>query len=163
MTTRTGKIPAGKILAIFAIWTALGLLLSVHGGAGLFVGSECRDWRQAEGEIIESRVVEVPGAQRDGQVMCKAIVTYRFRPGDNWVRGSAIAADDDEILPREQAEVLVAGYPVGTRVHVFFDLEDTSRNMLRCNIKENARIEALIGVSVLIVVTLAGIKRFRTG
>ncbi len=163
MNRSAAKPVSRKTLAIFAVWSVLGLVLAIYGGVRMFDGLECRNWRRAEGEIIRSEIHEVDITTPGGEDLCKPVVQYRYRPSDSWRVGSVITDEDFQFMDREQAQTMVDGHTVGTRIHVFFDPADPSRSMLRCEIKENARIEVLMGVSVLIVVVLAGIKRFRPG
>ena len=95
-------------------------------GYGIAFGSEARAmqrWPQVEGTIRRSEVEEYYDHSGDdhGQTLYRPAITYDFVVGDRHYRGERIEVAVTGTSFRSHAESIIARYPSGKRVVVYYD------------------------------------------
>jgi hypothetical protein len=105
-------------------------LLLVVGGIALIGyaihlfsrASAMQKWSAADGEILQSRVVEERDRTDDVHVtLYRAEMMYGYRVGNSELAGYRRSLADGAASTRAYAESIVTRYPVGRHVTVYFD------------------------------------------
>ena len=85
-----------------------------------------KNWPQAEGTITKSEVVR----EEVGKILYKADVEYDFVVDDKEFHGDIIRLRGKTSSSHNGAEEIVAKYPVGAQVQVFYSADDASDALL---------------------------------
>lgn len=118
--------------ALFPLaFTGLGTMMLSLAAPILFDGFTARDWPEAPGHVMESRIeeVEVGSGGPNSKHWYELRLVYRFEvAGQQW-RGSRIGLypEQRQLLPAQQ---LLRETPPGLPVRVFYDPADPGRALL---------------------------------
>lgn len=114
--------------------------------------AEMKTWQEAEAEITRSEpgfrlITPAKGMPRNHRI---ADIGYRFTylAADGRMKtsgGSRIRID--EMIPEDEVEALLARYPVGSRVRIFYDPRNPSRNVLERQPDAGRTIKGLFAVA----------------
>jgi Protein of unknown function (DUF3592) len=144
-----------RVILLFFVF-----LFLVIAGALLLKSFEQWDierWAEAEADIVRSqagfRLIKRAKGMPDNHRI--ADIGYRFQllslAGEPKVySGSRIRID--EIIPEEEVEALLARYPKGSRVRIFYDPVDPTRNVLEREADGGRTIKGLFAVAVLFAI-----------
>jgi hypothetical protein len=111
-------------------------------------------WVKVEGDIVRSEAKIPPSHTSDDQSDVDPVVLYRYRVGDQIHQGERVKFGGQPSLSRAMAETLVAKYPPGARVDVYYDPLDPNNAVL-----EPRKKDSLVAKSVfaLTFATIAGV------
>lgn len=133
VASQPAESPASRIgisvkQTVFVSFFALIALAAGTGAAvytvdGLLSGSASHEWPTVTGEITESRV------RRRNSRATRAAIEYEYRVGSTWHYGHRIGYFHGIMGPGNPLAD-VARYPVGSRVTVYYDPENTDRSVL---------------------------------
>lgn len=118
-------------------------------------------WARAKGEIIKSETVAENLHTDDDDSDCTAAVRYRYAVGTKTYEGDRIAFGDAGHTMRLLAQQIVAKYPVGAKVDVFYNPKRPSNAVLEADIGAPAAFYAAALVfgaiaAVLVAHSIAG-------
>lgn len=106
-----------------------------------------KTWIKAEGEIIASEAKIPLSHVSDDQDDVNAVIRYRYRVGGQTHESEAIKFGGQAAMSRAFAEPLVAKYPIGARVDVYYDPHDPKNAVLELRKRDN-----LVGQLVFTIV-----------
>src|SRR5450631_4123112 len=119
------------------LWTQLaaGICLLIFGG--LLYGllrlrsqmKAARSWNRVEGVIIASAVEQPPSHASDDLNDASPVIRYRYRADGQQLESDRVRIGGQPLTTLVLAGRQVAGYPVGARVDVYVDPQD-SKNAL---------------------------------
>jgi Protein of unknown function (DUF3592) len=110
---------------LFAVVAAGGIL--VAAGVKALEIRRARRWPSTEGRVIASRV-EARRSRPGGDLSNQPFVQYEYVVGGRTYRGARV--DVGERTPGSELEAVLARYPVGAAVTVFYDPADPSKALL---------------------------------
>jgi hypothetical protein len=125
------------VIALIGL-AALGL-----GFVRVMAARRSAGWPQVDGTVLTSTVAAVAAAW-------KAQVTYRYKVGDQDLRGTSIALEDFD-SDRATAEAIAARYPEGAQVKVFYEPSDPSLSVLQPGAYGASAFLPSVGVGVLVL------------
>jgi hypothetical protein len=111
------QIAAGVVLLLFAgsLWNLLRLRAQMRAS---------KSWGKTEGEIVVSEL-KIPATHRsDDDDDVRALIHYRYSVGTETFKSECIKLGGQTAMARADAQALVAKYPIGARVDVFYDPRD---------------------------------------
>jgi hypothetical protein len=137
------------------LWTqiAAGVCLLIFGGQlfNLFrMRSQMRateSWGTTEGVITVSRVDQPPSHVSDDLNDASPIIRYRYHAGGQEIESDKIMPGGQPLTTRVLATRQVARYPVGARVDVYVDPNDSINVLLEPNQKNN--LVALLAFTIV--------------
>lgn len=141
----------GSFLLFGLLFAGLGLLLN---GAGL----ESENWPTVEGTITVSRVRSYEDS--DQNTMYEADVEYDYIAKDRRLTGNRITAIAVANSSRRVIEDLIAPYPVGSAVTVYYDPDNPERSVLETGGGEFSWVFVAFGgffAALGAVIALAGV------
>ncbi|MCZ8163886.1 MAG: DUF3592 domain-containing protein [Beijerinckiaceae bacterium] len=137
------------------VFVFFSFLFGVIALATVLMGVEEADmktWQEADAEITRSEpgfrlITPAKGMPRNHRI---ADIGYRFTypAADGRMKtsgGSRIRID--EIIPEEEVEALLARYPLGSRVRVYYDPRNPSRNVLERQPDAGRTIKGLFAIA----------------
>lgn len=125
------------------VFVGVGIGLSLWGWSVLQKARVSESWPQAQGEIVSSEVRrsdDENGSSYSGDVTFEYVVADSRYSSDNVSFGQYSGN-------RSHAEEIVAKYPVGSRVTVYYDPEDVATAVLEPGVTWSSYF--LIGMGVL--------------
>lgn len=125
------------------LFVGVGIGLSLWGWSVLQKARVSESWPQAQGEIVSSEVRrsdDENGSSYSGDVTFEYVVADSRYSSDNVSFGQYSGN-------RSHAEEIVAKYPVGSRVTVYYDPEDVATAVLEPGVTWSSYL--LIGMGVL--------------
>jgi hypothetical protein len=134
------QIAAGVCLLIFA-----GLLFNLFRLRSEMRAAE--GWRKTEGVITVSRVDQPPSHASDDLNDASPIIRYRYHAGGQDLESDRIMPGGQPLTTRVLALRQVARYPVGARVDVYVDPDDSGNVLLEPGTKNN--LVALIAFAIV--------------
>lgn len=147
-------------LFVFAIFTVAVLLKSLEQ-------VEITHWQAADAEITRSEpgfrlITPAKGMPRNHRI---ANIGYRFEAAgpDGKPRtfgGGRIRID--EIIPEEEVEALLARYPLGRRVTVFYDPQKPSSNVLEREADGGRTVRGMAALAAVFAVIAVPVMAFAT-
>lgn len=150
------------MLFFLAIWCLFAIALVLKG----LEQSETARWQPAEAEILRAQpgfrlLSRARGMPRNHRV---ADIVYAFRVStreeDRTFTGWRIRID--EIIPEEEVDALLARYPVGRHVTVFFDPANPTRNVLEREADGGRSIKGLFWLAIVFAVLAIPVMAFAT-
>jgi hypothetical protein len=116
------------VLGLVLLASSLFCLLS--GGSAIRIASHAKNWPKTSGEIISSKYWR--RSMTDGQDQYIVEITYQYS-----VNGTTYTSDNigwtsrfDAFSSRNQAEEIVAKFPAGSPIYVFYNPEDPHQSAL---------------------------------
>ena len=111
-------------------------------------------WVKVEGDIVRSEAKIPPSHMFDDQSDVDPVILYRYRVGDQAHQSERVKFGGQASLTRAMAETLVAKYPPGARVDVYYDPRDPGSAVL-----EPRKKDSLVAKSVfaLVFAVIAGV------
>jgi hypothetical protein len=101
-----------------------------------------KSWIKVTGEIIQSEVKLPQTHTSDDNDDARPVIRYRYRAGGEDIEGHRLALGAGGPMARVFAEQLVAKYPLGTHVDVYYDPQDTAQSALDPKSKDNVVTDA---------------------
>jgi hypothetical protein len=150
------------LLFFVAIWCLFAIALVLKG----LEQSETARWQPAEAEILRAQsgfrlLSRVKGLPRNHRI---AEIVYAFRVPtlgeDRTFTGGRIRID--EIIPEEEVDALLARYPVGRRVTVFFDPANPARNVLEREADGGRSLKGLFWLAIVFAIIAIPVMAFAT-
>jgi hypothetical protein len=106
-----------------------------------------RSWIKGEGEIVASEA-KVPLSHRsDDQDDVDAVIRYRYPVGGQTNESGCIKFGGQPMMSRAFADALVAKYPVGARVDVYYDPHDPKNAVLEPRKQDNLVAQFVFAVA----------------
>lgn len=106
-----------------------------------------RAWPKVEGEIIQSEVRLPQAHTSDEESDARPLIRYRYRIGGEDHEGRSLALGAGGPMEHALAADLVAKYPVGRRVDVYYDQKNPRQSTLDPRSKDNAITDAAFAVT----------------
>ena len=133
--------PLPIALMIFGLRTLFLSIFAIH------LGYSAIDWPKAPSRMTESTVVDGFGKYGNS---CKAKVEYEFTiEGIRYSGNTLIAGQPPK--PRSVVEAVVAKYPVGATVNVFYNPKSPETSVIQAGVGEAIPMFTLIGLLFLSV------------
>ena len=139
-STRTEqRTPTSDWLTAFLVcllFPFVGLFLVVEGINQLRLGSKSSHWPAAEGRIISSRIFlsshrEIGGGKSGARSTTYSVqVRYSYEVDDQTFEGSRLSYGEEGHSNRSEAQKVLARYPQGKEVEVYYDPMDPKRSVL---------------------------------
>ena len=141
-----------QIAAVICLLILAGLLYDMWRLRRAMEAS--RAWAKIEGDIVSSEAKIPPSHTSDDQNDVDPVVLYRYRVGDQTHQSNRVIFGGQPSLSRGLAETLVAKYPPGARVDVYYDPLDPKSAVL-----EPRRQDSLVAKSAFALTfgTIAGV------
>lgn len=132
------------LLLILAVAFLGGGGACVWWGLGLLDRAErSTNWPTVDGVVTSS---EVRSSVTKGKRKYWAAVSYQFNVEGHQHRGSTISFGDYRSSSRHEFEAVVARYPVGKQVSVYYDPAAPDSNVLEPGVTLGARVPLIIGL-----------------
>jgi hypothetical protein len=154
---QTSKEPSNPLILV-GVLLLFGL---VFGGVGLQRYSVARassDWPSVQGQITSGRIQTT---QRDGKNEYMPTVRYSFTVEGRGYSGSRITASDEYQKNRGSAQDILARYPVGGQVEVFYNPADPGVAVLEKGMPGNVKVLLVTGGLCLAFSVLIGVSALR--
>lgn len=145
---RRGSNATGCATTFFliAVFLAVGIGLSLWGWSVLQNARVSESWPTASGEVLSSTVRV--DRDEDGTSYF-ADVTYRYVVDDLEYASDSVSFGQFGSSDRDHAEGIVARYPVGSQVTVFYDPEDVETAVLEPGVTWSSYM--LLGMGILFI------------
>jgi hypothetical protein len=143
------QIAAGVSLVIFALF-AWGVLRA----RGQIAAS--RSWRKVEGAIVASGVEQPASHFSDDLNDAKPVVRYRYRVGEQDSESDRIKFGGEALTTRVLAGAAAARYPVGARVDVYVDPDDSKKAALEPSNADNLVVQIALTVTFGLIALVLG-------
>lgn len=108
-------------------------------------------WVKVEGDIVSSEAKIPPSHTSDDQSDIDPIVLYRYRVGDQIHQGGRVKFGGQPSLSRAMAETLVAKYPPGARVDVYYDPLDPNSAVLEPRKKDSLVAKSVFALTFAVI------------
>lgn len=141
-----------QIAALICLLILAGLLYDMWRLRRMMEAS--KTWLKVEGDIVSSEAKIPPSHTSDDQTDVDPVILYRYQVGGQVHQSDCVRFGGQPSLARGLAETLVAKYPPGARVDVFYDPRDPKSAVL-----EPRRQDSLVARSAfaLTFATIAGV------
>ncbi len=110
------------------VFIASGLAALIYGINLVRDARACGTWPQAEGRVVSAEVVKV-GREKDKTTYAPD-VSYTFSVAGREFRGSRVTLVPRNSISRQSMQSMIASYPVGGAVRVFYDPRDPANCVL---------------------------------
>lgn len=94
-------------------------------------------WIKGDGDIVVSEATIPSSHTSDDQSDIDAVIRYRYRVGGQTHESNCIKFGGQAMMSRAFADALVAKYPVGARVDVYYDPHDPKNAVLQPRKQDN--------------------------
>jgi hypothetical protein len=139
-----GVISAGGCLsAIVAFGLVVGCIVALS-----LLARDNTDWQQVEGVIVSSQMGRT--TYENGDESWQPAVTYQYVAANRQLTGETIQSGANSYNDRARAEEVLARYPVGQPVVVYYDPVDPERAVLEKGVNMGAY--AFLGVGLVVVI-----------
>ncbi|MEM7332070.1 MAG: DUF3592 domain-containing protein [Chloroflexota bacterium] len=135
----------------WGVWIAIGVGYFVNGVMTLRNARQSNGWPSAKGEITNS---SIRTESTDDGLTYHADVEYRFVANDRWYEANIVKFGESGHASRTDAAEILARYPVGDEVNVFYDPEMPETAVLEPGVTFDSYLFLLIGLSILLLVVL---------
>ena len=108
-------------------------------------------WVKVEGDIVRSEAKIPPSHTSDDQSDVDPVVLYRYRVGDQIHQGGRVKFGGQPSLSRAMAETLVAKYPPGVRVDVYYDPLDPNSAVLEPRKKDSMVAKSVFALTFAVI------------
>jgi len=147
MPIAPGSLPIGAIFGVVAGFgvTVAGLVLKDRTDAA-------KRWRQVRGKVYAARVVEEVSRDVDERrtTMYRPEIRYEYVVDGHEYASRRLDFLDRAASWRSYAEGVIARYPIGRDVDVFYDPEDPAKSVLeRDNAKGWASLLVVVGLMII--------------
>lgn len=140
-----------KALALAAC--GVGTLLVLLGFRTSRFGRDSLRFTRARGEVLVSRVEEIPGPAENGGNRFEPVIRYRFEARGRVYESKRVSVEwpaGASAPTAEQARSLVERYPAGSAVDVWFDPADPGRSVLvRGATSAQAIVAVVVGLGLI--------------
>ena len=145
----TNKQSSGSsIVILLFIFCAVGAGLMVWGGIVLRNASVSKEWPLAQGEIVTSYVnISI---DEDGTTY-SADIAFRYVVNDRWLTADTVNFGEYGSSNRNHAADIVAKYPVGKVVNVYYDPAKPETAVLEPGVTWSSYIILFMGLLFIIM------------
>lgn len=144
------RITLFVLIPFFGFLALLGVALLVATQVQVRSEQASFDWSRAEGKIEASEVIERPTPTRR-LVTFEPRVTYSYRVGETEHRSERIGFGDHFVTSRAEAEAIIATYPIGRVVEVYYDPARPEAAILEPAELGGVRLSFAVGLLVTLV------------
>jgi hypothetical protein len=132
-------------------WFTMFLGLAILGGGGglawygqgqVDLALQSVEWPQVPGVVLSS---EIESTRQKGKLKYWAAVSYEFEVKGEKYSGSTISFDSHRSSQRHDFEKVIAKYPVGKEVPVYYDANKPENNVLQPGITFGTRVPQFLG------------------
>jgi hypothetical protein len=138
------------VIPFFGLLAAIGVAILVATQMQVRVEEQSFDWRSTTGTVRASEVIERPTPTRR-LVTFEPRVTYGYRVGETEYESDRIGFGDHFVTSRADAEAIVARYPAGATVEVFYDPERPRAAVLEPAELGGIRLSAAVGILLIVL------------
>lgn len=144
--------PVGCLAAL----VALGLCVGVYAALA-YLARTNTDWVESRGVIIFSELGRT--RDEDGGDSWQPAVSYEYEVERQQLTGFTIKSGENSHREREEAEEILARYPVGQPVVVYYDREQPERSVLEKGVNVGGTVFLGLGLC-FVVFTLVGVPLY---
>lgn len=147
--------------SLAALWAAMAFVAIVMGAAGFLRALSQADWPAAPGVItavdVENETITSPAARQEMVVR----ITYGYRVDGEELTGNRVNLNPVPVeVDSEEGRRLLATYPVGTAVAVYYDPDDPASALLE---REPSPMGFLAGLTLLGMAAFVGLLALLLG
>lgn len=117
-----------RIIAGLCVFIAVALARSIWQASTQVANGKI--WSATSGEILQSGLDRPRTGGADDEPDCGVMVRYRYRAAGKDHEGDRLAFGAKALMTQAAAEAVVARYPVGAKVKVYFDPRHPARSVL---------------------------------
>ena len=142
----------------FIIVLVIGLVVLVKFGRDILLGQKSRSWPKISGTILQSSLEAHHHTDDDGSSSTNygVLVSYKYSVSGQEFEGNRRTFSDVRTGSRRRTEALLARYPQGGQVDVYYDPQDPSSCVLETGVGGSTYVLLVFAV-VLVLVGLAGV------
>jgi hypothetical protein len=142
----------------YIIVLVIGLVVLVKFGRDILLGQKSRSWPKVSGTIIQSILETHHQTDDEGDTSTTygVSVHYRYTVSGQEFQGRRRTFSDVRTSSRRRTEAILARYPQGGTVDVYYDPEDPSSCVLETGVGGSAYVFLAFAI-VLVLVGLAGL------
>ena len=142
----------------FIIVLVIGLVVLVKFGRDILLGQKSRSWPKISGTILQSSLEAHHHTDDDGRTSTTygVMVSYKYSVSGQEFEGNRRTFSDVRTGSRRRTEALLARYPQGGQVDVYYDPQDPSSCVLETGVGGSTYVLLVFAV-VLVLVGLAGV------
>ena len=136
------------------IFVAIGLWFLIRFSLNLRKAKRAENWPTMDGVITQSQIsIQRSRDSDDGRVsnLYGALVRYSYRVKGEEYSGDRIAFVDVHTGDEERARDILARYPLGAAVRVFYNPADPQNAMLEPGVNQQAFVPFLIPLVFLVI------------
>jgi hypothetical protein len=141
----------------YLIVLALGAVLMIVIGRNILQGRRSLGWPTAPGTILYTGLETHESTDEDGDtsITYGASINYRYTVSGQDYEGARRSFSDVRTSSRRRAEQILARYPQGAAVDIYYDPGDPTSSVLEAGVGMSAYVFAALG-AVMILIGLAG-------
>jgi hypothetical protein len=142
----------------YIIILVIGLVVLIIFGRNILQGQKSRSWPTVSGTILQSSLEVHHQTDDDGSTSTTygVMVSYQYSVSGQEFVGNRRTFSNVRTGSRRRAEALLARYPQGGQVDVFYDPQDPSTCVLETGVS-GGTYALLAFVVVLVLIGLAGV------